>query len=58
MADVKKPSYDLAFEERIKQLGHDITHRDDGPKIETSRMPEEEIKPSRDSIQLGEGSRK
>jgi hypothetical protein len=52
--DEKKPSYQLAYDERMKQIEDSLGNPKKGE--ERSRDPELEVRPTRDSIQLGEGS--
>jgi hypothetical protein len=54
--DIKKPSYQIAYEQRQKEIEDSIKSPYRG--IEKSRDPESEIRQSRDSVQLGEGARK
>lgn len=56
MSNLKKPGYDMAHEARMQQLAGSIKsdHRGAPP----SRDPEVELRPAKDSVQLGEGSRK
>jgi hypothetical protein len=52
MADEKKPSYDLAYQQRIREIQGSIESPHKGE--EKSRDPEMELKPTKDSTQLGE----
>jgi hypothetical protein len=54
MADEKKPSYQLAYDERMKQIDDSIKSEHHGAP--PSREQDTEVRPSKDSIQLGEGS--
>ena len=54
MADFKKPSYLIAFNERQQQTEDQIKSEHHGPH--ESEDPEVQIRPRKDSIQLGEGS--
>jgi hypothetical protein len=52
MADIKKPSYSMAYDARIKEIQGSIESPHKGE--EKSRDPEMELKPTKDSTQLGE----
>jgi hypothetical protein len=54
--DIKKPSYQIAYEQRQKEIEESIKSPYRG--TEKSRDPESEVKPTRDSIQLGEGAKR
>ena len=54
MADEKKPSYAMAYDARIKEIQGNIESPHKGE--ERSRDPESELKPTKDSIQLDEGT--
>ena len=54
MADEKKPSYQLAYDERMKQIEGSLQSEHHGAP--PARDEQSEVKPTRDSIQLGEGS--
>jgi hypothetical protein len=54
--DVKKAPYQIAYDERMKQIGESLQspHRGAPP----ARDEQLEMKPAHDSVSLGEGSRK
>lgn len=54
MADIKKPSYQIAYDARLKEIEDSLhsEHRGAPP----SREQDTEVKPTRDSQQLGEGT--
>ncbi len=54
--DIKKPSYQLAYEARMKNLEESLGSEHKG--LVEPRDPQDEIRPSRDSVQFGEGARK
>lgn len=54
ITDEKKPSYQLAYDERIKQI--DDSMRSEHHGAPPSREQDTEVKPTRDSVQLGEGT--
>jgi hypothetical protein len=54
--DIKKAPYELVYEQRMKNIDESLKSEHRG-EVEP-RDPELEIRPSRDSIQLGEGARK
>ena len=56
MADIKKPSYQMAYEARMKNIEQSLDSEHKG--LVEPRDPQDEIRPSRDSINLGEGARK
>ena len=59
--DIKKPDYQIAYEERQKQLGKSLETEHPGPirqtRPEALRDEQTEIKTGKDSQQLGEGAR-
>lgn len=54
MADIKKAPYEIAYEERMKQIDESMKSQHRG--TEPSRDPELEVRPTKDSTQIGEGS--
>ena len=54
MADIKKAPYQMAYDERMKQIDESLKSTHKG--AEPSRDPALEAKPRGDSIQLGEGT--
>jgi hypothetical protein len=56
VADIKKASYEIAYEQRQKEIEESLKSSHRG--AEPSRDSELEVKPTRDSIQLGEGAKR
>lgn len=56
MADIKQAPYILAYNQRMKEIGESLQSPHKGAP--PARDPELEMKPSRDAVQLGEGSKK
>jgi hypothetical protein len=56
MSDTKQPSYKIAFDARQKEIEGGLKSQHTG-EVKT-RDPELEMRPTRDSIELGQGSRK
>jgi hypothetical protein len=54
MADIKKPGYQIAYDQRQRELEDSIRTEHRG--AHESETPQDEIKPSRGSTQLGEGN--
>lgn len=53
--NIKKAPYQLAYEERLAKIEQSLKSEHRG--AEPSRDPKMEIRPTGDSIQLGEGSK-
>ncbi len=49
--DIKKPSYQIAYDERLKKLTEDIKTEHRGGQSRDEQM---EVRPGKDSIQLDE----
>ena len=56
MPDIKKAPYQLAYENRIKQIGDSMKSEHHGPEPTRDLDFEKSFAPNKDSHQLGEGS--